>query len=113
MKLTCLCYVLLITLSVGDGAICLSSDNCPANQTLCIQNCTAVALEKNLPASYGNCGILRNETGDDVYYCHANSCFTDFPNSCDSSVTSCCCTEDHCNVRHEDSLTQGEPLPVM
>ncbi|XP_065919901.1 uncharacterized protein [Dysidea avara] len=105
--------VLFTALSVGDGAICFSSEDCPANQTLCVQNCTTKAIENNMPASYGNCAVDLNET--DRYICHLSPCATNNPSICTAASfqdTSCCCTQDYCNSGYNLSDGPVRDFPI-
>ena len=97
--------LLLCAVSVSDAAICLSNQGCPNNGTVCLINCSAVAVEQfNQSASQGNCRLsVTSRTTYEVYGCFINDCNTSYPEMClpeltaDETGFTCCCTIDVCN----------------
>ena len=97
-------FVLLCAISVGDAALCFSNQDCPNNDSVCVMNCSVVAVEDfNQPASQGNCQFSFTSRGALVQGCFINDCNTSYPETCVPETTAngtgaaCCCTVDQCN----------------
>lgn len=114
-RLVILCCLLSSITSISSGTLCLSNTACPDDQTLCVRNCSAVAVEEfNLTASHGNCMISSTISGsnsDTIYGCHIGTCDTEACVASSAEVASgitCCCNEDFCNT----NLTVSPTAPT-
>ena len=103
-RITVFCFVLFSVVSVGDAAICFSTIGCPGNDTLCMLNCSEIAVNDfNQPASHGNCRSTLTFEGDTVQGCYIDVCNTSHPEMClveivrDHVAAECCCTKYLCN----------------
>jgi len=61
---------LLLMVSFSDAAQCISTVDCPMNMSVCILNCSEVAVEQfNQPASQGNCRAFASDGGTLMQSC--------------------------------------------
>ena len=95
---------LLSVIGMGEAALCISTEDCSDDTTLCVVNCSDVAVTMfNQPASHGNCRISITAEGDRVHACYIHECDNSHPGLCvpdtalGNDAVSCCCTEDECN----------------
>ena len=120
-----LCSILLVSLtSVTNAANCLSTD-CPgSSDSVCVIDCSEVAVEQfNQPESHGNCGLFYelgiNSTNSTSNTTKRQGCFI---NECpfteciavtreNANTIDCCCTEDLCN--HEFTTPSPTPTPPV
>jgi len=95
--------------SFSDAAQCISTVDCPMNMSVCILNCSKVAVEQlNQPASQGNCRAIASDGGTLMQSCFFDECPTSSPEYCvplrveGHPVTECCCTVDYCNSQFQN-----------
>ena len=116
------CYVLLSMAIISDAALCISTVDCPGNDTLCILNCSEIAVNDfNQPASHGNCRNFLTFEDVTVQDCYIDQCNASHPELCVPAeafndhtagiATGCCCAEDLCNSRF-DFLDETTTLPT-
>lgn len=103
------CCALLFMVGISDAVMCISNVNCPNNGTICLLNCSVIAVQQfGLPASHGNCRLLVTNTDDIIHSCYIDECTTSFPELCvalsveGEHATACCCTDDYCNTQFHD-----------
>ena len=97
------CSVLLFMAKISNAAMCFSTMDCPANDSVCILNCSEIAVNDfNQSTSYGNCNLSMNVNGIVNQGCHIDECNSSYPQWCvpeifDDHGVKCCCTDDFCN----------------
>ena len=114
------CCVLLSVASTSNAASCISTVDCPGNETLCILNCSEIAVNVNRSASHGNCRLFLTSEGVTVQGCYIDECNASHPELCvpegftdhtEGIATGCCCAEDLCNS-HFDFADETTTLPT-
>ena len=116
-RIAIFCFTLLSVVSVGDAATCFSTVGCPENDTVCLLNCSEIAVNDfNQPALHGNCRITLTFDGLTIQGCYIDVCNTSRPGQCDARIVGdhvaaeCCCTEYMCNDDFDfpsDNTTQS------
>ena len=103
-RITIFCFALLSVVSVGDAATCFSTFGCPGNETVCMLNCSEIAVNDfNQPASHGNCRITLTFDGFTIQGCYIHECNSNHPEQCVPEIVGnhvgaeCCCTGYLCN----------------
>ena len=97
------CFALLSMVSISYAAMCISTAGCPANDSLCVLNCSEIAINDfNRSTSYGNCELSVTSKGTVNQGCHIDECNSSYPGLCvpeilDDHGVKCCCPEDFCN----------------
>ena len=103
-RIAVFCLALFSVISIGDAATCFSTIGCPENDTLCMLNCSEIAVnDHQQPASHGNCKATLTVDGVTTQGCYIDVCNTTHPDRCVGEIfgnhigAECCCTTYLCN----------------